>query len=124
MKYICLDLWDKRVGIARNEGNIAFPHGVVARASIIRYLKKYFLEHSDIDALIIGLPFDLYWTDTKQLDKTREFIVKLQSIFPDIEVIWHDERFSSFEASEWFNDHKDDVAASCILQSYLDSKNI
>jgi len=36
----------------------------------------------------------------KQLEKTQAFILKLQDIFPKIEVIGHDERFTSFIASE------------------------
>lgn len=121
MKYIAIDLWDKRCGIAISRQGIAFPKEVVKRTEIISWLKKYFSSHWDISHIVVGLPYDLYGTDTRQLDKTQKFIGKLSDIFPDMSVAWHDERFSSFQASEWYDDHRDDIAAQCILQSYLDS---
>jgi RNase H-fold protein (predicted Holliday junction resolvase) len=121
MNYCALDVWDKRVWIAVSEQNIAFSHKIVPRVEIISFLKKFFWEHSNIQRIVVWLPFDLYWKDMKQLDKTQKFIKKLQAIFPDKEFIWHDERFSSFVADEWFWDHRDDIAAQCILQSYIDT---
>ena len=69
---------------------------------------------------MVGLPYDLYGKNTIQLEKTQKFIQKLHTIFPDKYIIGHDERFSSFSAQEGFLDHRDDIAAQCILQSYLD----
>lgn len=121
MTYIAIDLWDKRCGIATCREWIAFPKDIIKRTNIISWLKKYFLLHKNITHIVVWLPYDLYWVDTRQLDKTQKFIEKLSVIFSDIVVVWHDERFSSFQASDWFNDHRDDIAAQCILQSYLDS---
>jgi len=120
MNYICLDLWNKRVGVAVNTWNIAFPKDIVVRTDIVKYVRKYLKEHT-IDAIVIGLPYDLYGKDLRQLEKTQDFIEKLKNIFPTMDIIWHDERFTSFVASEGYNDHRDDVAAQCILQSYLDT---
>ncbi len=121
MTFIAIDLWDKRCGIATSKEWIAFPKDTVKRTDLISWLKKYFLSHENVSHIVVGLPYDLYWVDTRQLDKTQKFIVKLSEIFPDKIVVWHDERFSSYQAQEWFDDHRDDVAAQCILQSYLDS---
>lgn len=123
MKYIAIDLWDKRVGIATSSENIAFPKDIIQRTIVISYLKKFFLLHPDCNNIVVGLPYDLYGVHTKQLEKTQKFIEKLRSAFPEKVIVWHDERFSSFEASQWwYKDHRDDIAAQCILQSYLDSK--
>ena len=122
MKYICLDLWNKRVGVAVHTENIAFPKDVVARTDIISYIKKYIREN-ETDGIIVGLPYDLYWKDLRQLEKTQDFIEKLKDIFPKLSIIGHDERFTSFIAAEGFNDHRDDIAAQCILQSYLDTNS-
>ena len=123
MKFLAIDLWDKRVWIATSSENIAFPKAVVQRSDIIRYLKKFFKEHSDYTNIVVGLPYDLYGVNLRQLDKTNKFIQKLGEIFPDKIIHWHDERFTSFEASMWwYTDHRDDVAAQCILQSFLDTK--
>lgn len=120
MNYLGIDLWDKRCGIAISKENIAFPHSELARTELMWFLKKY-ISQENIAKIIVGLPYDLYGVEIKQLEKTQSFIKKLQSVFPQIEIIWHDERFSSFEASLGFDDHRDDIAAQCILQSYIDS---
>ncbi len=120
MSIICIDLGDKRCGIAISNESIAFAHKVVVRSQLMGFLKKYVLRE-DIKTVVVGLPFDLYNKDTRQLDKTLIFIEKLKEVFPKLEIIWHDERFSSFQANEGFDDHRDDIAAQCILQSYIDS---
>ena len=118
MDIIALDLWDKRVWVARAQEGIAFPLDVIARTSIVSYLKKYH-QNSPIKTLVIWLPYDLYWKDTKQLLKTQTFIKKLQDIFPDIYILWHDERYSSYIADRDTNWYKDAHAAQVILESYL-----
>ena len=122
MSYIAIDLGNKRVGLAISQENIAFPLGVIQRVELIKYLKSYLQEHREISTIVVGLPYDLYWKDLRQLNKTRDFIEKLIQFFPHMLIVWHDERFSSFEASSNFWDHRDDIAAQCILQSYIDSK--
>ena len=122
MGYIGIDLGDKRVGIAISQENIAFAQEIIGRSEIITYLKKYFSQSSDIDTIIVWLPYDLYGRDTKQLEKEQKFIEKLRTIFPEKNIFGHDERFSSFEAREISGAHRDDIAAQCILQSYLDTQ--
>ena len=119
MEILALDLWDKRVWIARAKENIAFPLNIVSRPSIISYLKKYH-KNSNLKKIVVWLPFDLYGNDDKQLRKTEQFIKKLQEIFPDIDIIWHDERFSSFIVEGDKNGQKDAQAAQVILSSYLE----
>lgn len=121
MSYLSIDLWNRRCWIAISSQNIAFAHTSIVRTEIISWLKKYLRSNDFITTIIVGLPYDLYGKNTTQLERTQKFIEKLKNIFPGIEVIWHDERFSSFEASQGFDDHRDDIAAQCILQSYLDT---
>jgi RNase H-fold protein (predicted Holliday junction resolvase) len=71
----------------------------------------------------------LHGKDLKQLNKTEVFIEKLKNIFKDKEIVWIDERFTSFAASFDFNDKPlnkgtriDDISASLILESYLNRK--
>lgn len=123
MSYIGLDIWDKRVGLAISRENIAFAQTTIARVELISHLKNILWNNSSIEAIIVGLPYDLYGVDTKQLEKTKKIIQKLEETFPNIAIIGHDERFSSFEAALVDNmNHRDDIAAQCILQSFLDAK--
>lgn len=127
MSYLALDLWDKRVGIAFSQEWISLPLKIVERTKIIQELKKL-IQEKNTKTIIVGLPYDLYNTDTKQLEKTQKFIEKLKNIFSEIEVIGFDERFTSFEAENiqkelWIKEkYKDDIAAFLILESYLHLK--
>jgi len=123
---IGVDLWDKRVWIAVYTEWVVLPHDIVNRVEIIRYLRKL-IKQRDAKKIIVGLPYDLYGVDTKQLDKTRVFIEKLASIFPEQEIIGQDERFTTFEAEatqekSWKkmkNSYKDDISAALILEWYI-----
>jgi putative Holliday junction resolvase len=124
MSYLALDLWDKRVGIAFSREWISFPLKIVERTKIIQELKNI-IQEKNIKTIIVGLPYDLYNIDTKQLKKTQKFIEKLKNIFSEIKIIGFDERFTSFEAENiqkelWIKEkYKDDIAAFLILESYL-----
>jgi len=129
--YLWIDLWDKRCGISVFIEGVIIPKDIVLRAKLISYIKKILSEYN-IQSIIIGLPYDLYGKNLKQLEKTQKFIEKLRNIFPEIQIEWHDERFSSFEAENILSDmwikekewQKDAIAAAIILESYLKQHNI
>ncbi len=126
--YLAIDLWDKRCWIAVTVEWIVIPKDIVPRTSLINALKKYISDYK-IEIIVVWLPYDLYNTDHKQLDKTKKFIEKLKLIFPSIKIDSIDERFTSFEAdsilkSMWVKDtsgKRDAISASLILESYLKS---
>lgn len=125
MTCIWIDLWDKRVGVAIEREGISFPFSITPRTKIIDEIKKI-REKEAVKTIVVWLPYDLYGIKTKQLEKTKSFIEKLKTIFPDIDIIGIDERFSSFEAWEiqkqlWKTEKRDDIAACLILDSYLQS---
>ena len=127
---IAIDYWDKRCWIALEVEMIATPKEIVLRVNIINTLDKYFLEYKDIDKIIVWLPYDLYWNDDIQLNKTKEFIRELENKFwknssrkNKFEIVWIDERFTSFEADNTLRmlwkksgyEKKDDVSAGLIF---------
>jgi len=128
--YLWIDLWDKRCWIATCIEWIVFPKWIILRPKLITKLKKLVKEYN-IEVIVVWLPYDLYWKNLRQLDKTNIFIWKLKEIFPSIKVEWVDERFTSFEAdnildSMWIKDknwNKDDISAALILESYLKQIN-
>ena len=124
--YLWIDLWDKRCWVAVFVEGIIFPKWIILRPKLITELRKLIKEYN-IKTIVVWLPYDLYWKNLKQLDKTKVFIEKLKQIFPDLKIEWVDERFTSFEAdlvldSMWIKDkqwQKDDISAVIILESYL-----
>ncbi len=126
MNYLSIDLWDKRCWLAYTNMWIIFMLPFVNRTEITSKLKKIILE-KNISKIIVWLPYDLYNSDFKQLNKTKIFINKLKEIFKDIEIEEIDERFTTFESLNILNwlrkkeieNKKDSLSAYLILESYL-----
>lgn len=129
--YLWIDLWDKRCGISIYVQWVVLPKAIVSRHLLVWELKKLIREYS-ITTIVVGLPYDLYEKNLKQLDKTKLFIQKLKSIFPNLKIDWIDERFTSFEADLVLesmkikdkNWKKDDISAVLILESYLKQNKV
>ncbi len=127
--YLGVDLWDKKVWLAVELEGVVIPKEIVKRVEIINRI-KYYISKYDIKVIVVWLPYDLYNKDLRQLNKTKKFIDKLEWIFPDHEVVWFDERFTTFWAKETFISEKDrwlpkdDISASLVLEGYLKSKGV
>lgn len=126
MNYLAIDLWDKRCGLAYSQMGYIFTLPYLPRVEVVSKLKKI-LKEKEISKIVVGLPYDLYGQEKKQLEKTQKFIQKLQIEFPHCEVIWEDERFTTFLSVDtlshmWeknISDKKDSLSAYFILESYL-----
>jgi len=82
---------------------------------------------------VVGIPKSLDGTEKVQAEKTRDFMKKLQEKIPQIVFIEVDERYSTVSAhnmlTEFSNKNQkeqrkvvDKVAATIILQSFLDKQ--
>jgi putative Holliday junction resolvase len=88
-------------------------------------------EVGDVELIIVGLPINEEdYEDNEVLDDVRSFVSTLREEFPDVEVQFLDERFSSAEADELIEDLKakgrdglgrDAYAAQIILQRFFDN---
>ena len=129
--YLWIDLWDKRCWIAIYIQWIVLPKWIVSRHLLIGEMKKLIKEYS-VATIVVWLPYDLYCKNLRQLNKTRAFIEKLKSIFPNLKIDWIDERFTSFEADLVLDSmkikdkvwKKDDISAVLILESYLKKNKV
>jgi putative Holliday junction resolvase len=130
MSILAIDYWDKRCGIAIELQGIAIPKEIVLRNDIIKVIDKY-INNYNISVIVVWLPYDLYWKDLKQLEKTQKFIRELKNKYKNVKIEWVDERFTTFEAERvldayWINEKKwkkDAISASLILESYLNKIN-
>ncbi|SVC67434.1 uncharacterized protein METZ01_LOCUS320288 [marine metagenome] len=133
-RIIGIDYGEVRVGISLSDltQTIAKPFRTVSYKNLddlLTQLKEIIIEN-EVDKLVVGIPYNMKGEDTKQTLKVKEFISFLESnLSYDIALI--DERLSSIEAEKTM--HKmniktghnksdiDKIAASVILQEYLDS---
>ncbi len=126
MTALAIDLWNKRCGIAVEIDGFSIAKEIVVRTNIISAIKKYCKEYS-CNTIVVWLPYDLYNKNLVQLEKSKKFIKKLEDIFPKKEIVWFDERFTSFEAENILKEYgvkhtrgkKDDISAQIILENYI-----
>ena len=136
MTYLGLDLGSKTCGIA-----ISDRTGLIASSlEVIRYddydelvnkLNNIVISRN-VDAFVLGNPKNLDGSLSKRSDITLEFKKTLEDRFK-LDVIMQDERLSTVEAERMLisNDTKrkkrkkviDKIAATIILQSFLDRRN-
>jgi putative Holliday junction resolvase len=132
VKVLGLDVGDKRVGVALCllMLGVAAPLTTLNRdESTIENIRQICADEA-VETIVVGVPRGLDGQDTDQTAKTRAFITDLKAAVSQ-EVIEQDEALTSVQAESWLNQHKktyvkadiDAVAASIILQDYVDMQN-
>lgn len=134
---MALDVGDVRIGIAVSDlmGIIANPLETYTRRGDVERDAKYIADLAkahEVELFVSGLPLGLNGQENEQTSKTRVFIERLQRQ-TDVPVKFMDERFTTLSAERVLiegnvrreNRKKviDKVAATIILQNYLDSKH-
>lgn len=133
-RILAIDYGRKRVGLAvtdplRIVGN---PLETVPAHEIFDYLAHY-TSKEKVDIFVVGLPRQMDGSFSESMQYIQPFVKGLQKKFPDIELVYVDERFTSVMAQKVIlesgakkKDRRDKslvdkVAASIILQTYLNS---
>ena len=129
-----IDYGSVRVGLSLSDltQTIAKPFNTITYKNLDDLLSqlKAVIDNNQVCKLVVGIPYNMKGQDTKQTLKVKEFITFLEdNLSLEVELI--DERLSSIEAEKTM--HKmniktghnkaeiDKIAASVILQEYLDS---
>jgi len=134
-RIIALDYGKKRTGIAVTDPFKMIATGLttVETQTLFDFLKKYISTES-VEKIIIGEPFNLDGTETDSTAAVQHCIRRLKNSFPTIPIETIDERFTSKMASKAMvemgmkkKDRQkkgiiDEVAATMMLQEYLESK--
>ena len=135
---VALDVGDVRIGVAVSDmlGITANPRETYVRKGRtfeddINYFAKYAKEE-DADAFVIGLPMNMDGTEGTRAEVTREFGEALKEA-SGLQVIYVDERLTTVSAERMLigadvrrekrKQVIDKVAATIILQSYLDGQS-
>ena len=136
MRYIGLDLGSKTLGVSLSD-----PSGIIASSyTIIRHNEEYeklvfevkkIIEEFKVDKIVLGLPKNMNGTIGEKGELSYKFKEMLEKE-TNLEVFLEDERLSTKEATNLLikNDTSrkkrkkviDSLAATIILQSYLDKK--
>ena len=135
MRKLGIDYGDSRVGIAITDGlditvqGLETIHHKGNDKLVLKRLEELLNEY-EIDTFVIGMPINMNGTKTIRVEVTEMFIHKLRCRFPKIKIETIDERLTTvtservlIEAGVRRENRKkviDKVAATIILQTYLD----
>ena len=131
---IAIDIGTVRIGIADPDTNIAMPLTTIH----IRHSDDPYREIADIIAqhgstrIVVGWPLELDGSEGAAIKRTKAFLQRLKAVAPNIKIARQDERLSSvaaenaLQAMQTTGSQKknkvDAIAASLILQMFLDKK--
>ncbi|MBF0976058.1 MAG: Holliday junction resolvase RuvX [Bacteroidetes bacterium] len=136
-RILAIDYGTKRVGVAVTDplGMIAGALATVETPRIFDFLNEY-LKVNDCNRLVIGYPLTLRNEPAEVTREIDRFIERFASLYPYIEVIKYDERFTSKLAFDTIlasgigrrkrRDKAviDRISATIILQNYLESISV
>ncbi len=133
---MALDYGLKRIGIAMTDimQIMASPFDTIESVSLKKNAGKIIeiAKNNDVSTIVVGLPINMDGTEGEMAETVRKFIEEIKLI-SDIEIVTIDERLTTAQAERMLIDEgdisrekrkglKDKLAASFILQTYLDTK--
>jgi len=135
-RIVAIDYGSKRVGIAVTDPMQIIATGLttVHAKNVIALLKDY-IQKEKVECFVVGEPKNLDNSPAQSAPLVKAFIDRLKKIFPNIPVKMIDERFTSKMAKQTMvmsglkkKDRRkketiDEISATIILQSYLESKD-
>lgn len=135
-RILAFDYGKKRVGIAVTDPlqMIANTLPTIETKLVWNFIKQYCADE-DVEAFVVGWPYNYGHRDNPVIPLIEQFIAKLQQQYPDKPIHKIDERFTSKMASQTLllsgvnkkerqkKENIDAISANIILQSYLESKN-
>ena len=136
-RIVAIDYGRKRTGIAVSDTLQLIANGLttVPTHQLMDFLLNY-IKQEQVECIIIGHPKQLNNEDSENMKNIVPFINRLKKILPDMPVQLVDERFTSVLAHQTMlagglkkKDRQnkalvDEISATIILQSYLESRRI
>lgn len=134
-RILAIDYGRKRTGIAVTDPMQIIANGLctVPTHELVDFLLKY-VQQEKVERIIVGHPRQMNYEDSENMKYIVPFLNRLKKVLPDIPVELVDERFTSVLAHQAMltgglkkkvrQDKAlvDEISATIILQSYLESK--
>ncbi len=136
-RILSIDYGKKRTGIAVTDPLKIIAGGVttVATTDLVKYLTDY-IARENVERVIIGEPKQNDGTPSENMSRITPFVNRWKKLFPNIPIELYDERFTSVLAHRAMIDGGlrkkarqnkalvDEISATIILESYLESKRL
>ena len=135
-RILAIDYGKKRTGLAVTDPLQITANGLetIATHLLIDFLEKYFRSET-IEKVLIGYARQMDGSDSESMNYIKPFVTLFHKKFPEIELVYVDERFTSVLAHKAMlegglkkkdrqnKELVDKISATIILQTYLETKN-
>jgi putative Holliday junction resolvase len=130
MRFLCIDLGDKRTGLAICDGDeiLASPLAVLEGQKNLQDEIIKIAQQEQVEGLVFGLALNMDGSEGERAIKARDFAEKIKNK-TDLPVFFQDERLSSYSAGQKLSQtgltHKkkknkiDAIAAAEILKEFI-----
>ena len=135
-RILAIDYGRKRTGIAVSDPLRIIAGGLetVSTATLFDFLNDY-MSKETVDVIVVGKPVQMNGEDSENMTRVTPFVNRLRKLFPNKQIVMHDERFTSVLAHKTMLESGigkkarqekalvDKISATIILQSYMESIN-
>ena len=132
---LSIDYGKKRTGLAVSDPLQLIANGLttVETAGLFDFLADY-LQKEEVSCIVVGLPKQMNNEPSENMKRIEPFVNRLRKCYPDIPVVFYDERFTSVMAQQTMRDAglkkkarqnkalADEISATIILQTYMESR--
>ncbi len=136
-RLLAIDYGKKKTGLAVSDEMQIIAGGLttVPTTELLDFLLGY-VSREPVERIIVGLPKQMNNEPSENMRRITPFVNRLRKVLPDIPVEFHDERFTSVLAQRTIieagikkmarrnKELVDEVSATIILQSYMESKRM
>ena len=136
-RLLAIDYGKKKTGLAVSDEKQIIAGGLttVPTTELLDFLLGY-VSREPVERIIVGLPKQMNNEPSENMRRITPFVNRLRKVLPDIPVEFHDERFTSVLAQRTIieagikkmarrnKELVDEVSATIILQSYMESKRM
>ena len=134
-RLLAIDYGKKRTGIAVSDEMQIIAGGLttVATVDLVDFILDY-VKREPVERIVVGLPKQMNNEPSENMRRVEPFVNRLRKLLHDIPVDYHDERFTSVLAQRTIieagikkmarrnKELVDEVSATIILQSYMESR--
>lgn len=134
-RLLAIDYGKKRTGLAVSDEMQIIAGGLttVPTTGLLDYILDY-IKREQVERIVVGLPKQMNNEPSENMRRVEPFVNRLRKLLPDIPVEYHDERFTSVLAQRTIieagikkmarrnKELVDEVSATIILQSYMESR--
>jgi putative Holliday junction resolvase len=135
-RILAIDYGKKRTGIAVTDTLQMIANGLttVDTKDLEKFIADY-LSQEDVCTIVVGKPTQLNGENSENMKRIEPFFNRLKKMYPNKEIVYYDERFTSVLAHQAMLQSGigkkarqdkalvDKISATIILEDYLQSKN-